>query len=123
MSQLKFLCDECVSHDIVDYLRRVEPKIDILAVNEKGAPPKHTPDPDVLAAALAQERTLVSGDLGTMLTTVSDSLAAGKHNFGAIFLKPWYAVARYGADLHLIWYCETNDDWLDRCTRGLSHLA
>jgi hypothetical protein len=114
MSQLRFLCDEDVSHDIIDYLRRVEPAIDILVVGEPGAPAKRTPDPDVYRAAVAFGRTLVSGDLSTMLTTVSADLAAGGHNCGAIFLIPWYAVARYGGDLHLIWVCDTADDWFDR---------
>jgi hypothetical protein len=49
-----------------------------------------------------------------MLVTVSADLAAGGHNFGAIFLTPWHAPARYGADVHLIWFCDTTDDWLDR---------
>jgi len=114
MSQLRFLCDEDVSHHIIDHLRRVEPGMDILVVGESGAPPKKTPDPDVYRTAIALGRTLVSGDLSTMLVTVRADLASGGHNCGAIFLIPWHADAQYAGDLRLIWFCETTDDWIDR---------
>jgi hypothetical protein len=86
----------------------------MLVVGEPGAPPKKTPDTDVYRTAIALGRTLISRDLSTMLVTVTSDLKTGGHNCGAIFLKPEYPVARYGSDIHLIWFCETSDDWIDR---------
>jgi hypothetical protein len=114
MSQVRFLCDECVSHDIIGFLRSAEPALDILAVGEAGAPTKSTPDLLVYRAAVALDRTLVSGDKRTMSTTVNAELAAGGHNRGVIFLRDGHPVASYAKDLHLIWFCETAEDWVDR---------
>jgi hypothetical protein len=114
MSQIRFLFDEDVSGHVAKFLRRVEPTMDILVVNEPGAPPEGTDDPDVYRAAVAMGRTLVSGDKSTMSATVNADLAAGGHNRGAIFLKKGHSATRCGADLRLIWYCETAQDWIDR---------
>jgi hypothetical protein len=114
MSQLRFLCDEDVSHDIVQYLRQGEPAMDIVVVGEPGGPPKSTGDLGVYREAVAQGRTLISGDLSTMCHLVAADLQSGGHNAGVIFLKPGRSIASYGADLHLIWFCETAEDWVDR---------
>ena len=114
MSQLRFLCDEDVSHDVIAFLRSAEPTVDILAVGEVGAPPKQTPDPVVYRAAVALGRALISGDRRTMSKAVTADLRAGGHNCGVIFLKSGHSVARYSITIHLIWFCETADDWLDR---------
>jgi Domain of unknown function (DUF5615) len=114
MSQLRFLCDEDVSRDIVTYLRSTKPAMDILVVGEAGAPPKQTPDVDVYRAAVAGGRTLVSRDKKTMHRTVVADLVAGGHNWGAIFIRRGSAVASCADDLNLIWFCETTDDWIDR---------
>jgi hypothetical protein len=114
MSQLRFLFDEDVSHHIIAYLRSAEPTMDILVVGAVGAPPKGTFDPEVYRAAVALGRTLVSSDRKTMTQAVYEDLAAGGHNGGTIFLKRRQSVARCAGDLHLIWYCDTTDDWIDR---------
>jgi hypothetical protein len=114
MSQLRFLCDEDVSHDIIAFLRSAEPAMDILVVGEVGAPPKQTPDPLVYRAAVAIGRTLISGDRKTMSNVVTADSRAGGHNSGVMFMKSGHSVARYAATIHLIWFCETADQWLDR---------
>jgi hypothetical protein len=114
MNPLRFLCDEDVSHDVIAFLRSAEPAMDILAVGEAGAPPKQTPDPVVLSRPVALRRALVSGDRKTMSNVVTADLRAGGHNCGVIFLKGGHSVAQYSGTIHLIWFCETADDWLDR---------
>jgi hypothetical protein len=114
MSQLRFLCDEDVSYDIVTFLRNLEPAIDVLVPGEAGAPPKQAPDAVVYRAAVTLGRTLVTGDRRTMSRIVRADLVAGGHNSGVIFLKSGHTVASYGGTLHLIWFCETADDWIDR---------
>jgi hypothetical protein len=114
VSQLRFLFDEGVSHHVIAYLKSAEPMVDILAVGEAGAPLKGTLDPDVYGAAVGLGRTLVSSDRKTMTRAVSEDLAKGGHHCGVVFLRRRASVARCAADLHLIWFCETADDWLDR---------
>jgi hypothetical protein len=99
---------------MIAFLRGSEPALDILAVGEPGAPAKRTPDSLVYRAGVALGRTLVSGDKRTMSVTVHADLAAGGHNHGVIFLRDGHPVASYGRDLHLIWFCETAEDWVDR---------
>ena len=88
--------------------------MDIVVVGEPGSLHKRTKDHDVYQEAIASGRTLISGDRGTMSRLVVADLRSGGHNAGAIFLKPGRAIASYGADLHLIWFCETAEDWIDR---------
>jgi hypothetical protein len=114
MSQLRFLCDEDVSYDILAFVRQIEPAMDILAVGEVGAPPKRSSDSTVYRAAVTLARTLVTGDRNTMSNIVKADWLAGGHNSGVIFLKHGHSVASYGGTLHLIWFCETVDDWIDR---------
>jgi hypothetical protein len=114
MSQLRFLCDEDVSHDVIAFLRSAEPALDLLAIGEAGAPPKHTADSVVYRAAVTLGRTLISGDKKTMKGLVTADLLAGGHNYGAIFLRSGHSVASYATTIHLIWYCESTNDWLDR---------
>ena len=114
MRQLRFLCDEDVSHDIIMFLRSIEPAIDVLVSGEAGAPPKQASDGIVYRAAVTLGRTLLSGDKRTMSRVFTADLLAGGHNSGVIFLKSGHSGASYTAMIHLIWFCETTDDWIDR---------
>jgi hypothetical protein len=44
---------------------------------------------------------------------IADVLAGGHHS-GILFLKSGHSVASYAGTIHLIWFCETADDWIDR---------
>jgi hypothetical protein len=114
MTPLRFLLDECVSHDLIGALLSAEPAMDVIAVGQPGAPPKGTLDPDVLLAAETLGRTLISGDRSTMRRHLGDHFAAGHHTWGVILLRNGFPLARYVADIHLIWVCEGTADWLDR---------
>src|SRR4051794_3419512 len=103
MSRVSFLFDEDVSHDVIVFLRGAEPAIDLVVVGEPGMLPKGTPDRVVYETAVAQKRTLVSGDRSTMEPLVAADLSAGNHNSGAIFVRRNAPVARTAGDLHLIW--------------------
>ena len=114
MSKVCFLFDEDVSHDVIAFLRSAEPAIDLLVVGEPSMLPKQTPDQVVYETAVALKRTLVSGDRNTMGPRVTADLQAGGHNSGVIFTRQNCSVARTAGDLHLIWFCETAEDWIDR---------
>jgi Domain of unknown function (DUF5615) len=80
MSQLRFLCDEDVSHHVIAFLRSAEPAIDIVAVGEPGTAPKQAADNLVYRTAVTLGRTLVSADRRTMTRLVTTDLMGGGHN-------------------------------------------
>ncbi len=114
MNPLRFLADECFSHDIIDHLRNLEPAMDILVIGKPGAPPKGTSDPDVLLAAEALGRAVLSGDRSSMRRHLANHFQAGHHTCGLILLRNGFSVARYASEIRLIWFCTTADEWLDR---------
>jgi len=114
MNPLRFLADECVSHDMIDHLRDVEPDMDILVVGEPGAPPKGTDDAEILLAAEALGRTVISGDRATMAKHLTTHYREGHHTSGLILLRCDFSVARYASEIRLIWFATTADEWVDR---------
>ena len=114
MIPLRFLVDECVNRDIIAYLRNIEPAMDFLVVGEPAAPPKGTPDPDLLRVAEMLGRVMISGDRSTMSRHLVDHFNQGRHTAGVILLRSDFSVARYAAELRLIWFVTTPDEWTDR---------
>lgn len=102
MTAIRFLADECFSHDLLDYLRVIEPGIDILAVNEPGAPRKGTLDADLIRAAFILGRVLVSNDRSTLLRHLVAHFGAGGHTCGSILLRSGFSIPAYASDLRLI---------------------
>ena len=114
MAQLRFLVDECVSRDLVTHLRSAEPAMDLLVVGEPGAPRKGTLDPQLLLVAKGLQRAFISADRSTMMRHLAEHYRAGHRSYGLILLRGGFSVARYAADLHLIWFATTADEWLNR---------
>ena len=114
MSSLRFLLDEDVNQDLIPALRSAEPAMDVLVVGQPGVPPKGTRDPGLLLAAETLGRTLISGARSTMTDHMKAHCDAGHHNCGVILLRGGFPLARYVAEIHLIWYVETPAEWLDR---------
>jgi hypothetical protein len=114
MDPLQFLMDECMDHDLIAYLRSLEPTMDILAVGEPGAPPKGTLDPDVLLAAETLGRLLISGDKSTMTRHLAAHFLAGHHTSGVLLLRAGFPLAKYAGDIRLIWFATLRDEWIDR---------
>jgi hypothetical protein len=114
MSSLRFLLDEDVNQDLIPALRGAEPAMNVLAVGQQGAPPKGTLDPGLLLAAETLGRTLISGDRSTMTKHLANHFTAGHHTCGVILLRDGLPLARYVADIHLIWFVETPAEWVDR---------
>ena len=114
MSQLTFLMDEDPSRALLHALRNCRPAPDIARIGEPGAPTRGTKDPQVLLAAEAAGRCLISRDRRTMRRHVQDHLNAGHHTFGVILTKGGFASKRYIDDILLIWHATTPDEWVDR---------
>jgi hypothetical protein len=87
----------------------------LLRVGDPGAPPRETPDPDLLLAAQALGRVLLTNDRSTMPQHLVDHFAAGHHTAGVILMRKGFANAVYRDELLLIWGATTADEWID-CT-------
>jgi hypothetical protein len=107
MNPLRFLIDECVSHDIVKNLREIEPDMDLLVVGEPGAPAKGTDDDELLLIGETQGRALISGDMSTMTKHLARHFEAGHHTAGLILLRSGFYIGRYALEIRLIWFATT----------------
>lgn len=114
MSQLSFLLDEDTSGALLHTLRNNRPAPDVLRIGEPSAPPRGTKDPQVLFAAEAAGRCLISRDRRSMRRHLRDHFDSGHHTFGVILTKGGFALKRYVDDILLIWQATTPAEWLDR---------
>jgi hypothetical protein len=99
----RFLFDEHLSHAIGEQLRRLQPDIEVLYIGDFGAPPKSTPDPDILIWAEQNSFLLITNDHGTMSTHLADHLATGRSCPGIICLKRDPPMSQIIDSLHTIW--------------------
>jgi hypothetical protein len=114
MSKPRFLCDEDTSWALVHALRQKEPALDVLRILEPGTPPSGTLDPDLLIAAQALGRVLVTRDRSTMPGHLADHFAAGLHTAGVILMRDGFPLAAYVQEIIDQWAKTTADDWIDR---------
>ncbi len=114
MDKPRFLFDECTDPDLIEALRRREPNVDIIRVNDSGAPPSGTPDPDLLLAAETLQRVLLTNDKRTMPGHLKDHYAAGHRTAGVMMLRPNISLARYMREILNHWATTSADDWIDR---------
>lgn len=109
-----FLFDEQMNHDLVDALRITHPGIDIVCVGDIGAPPKGTPDEELLEIAEGEKRILVTMDKRTMPGHLAQHFARGRHTWGVLILRPGCSIAMHGGSISLVWQASDADEWLDR---------
>src|SRR4051812_30507033 len=110
MNNPRFLVDEDVPEELVKALRASAPGLEILQVGEPGAPPKRTPDPDLLLIAEATGRGLLSKDRSTMPQHLVDHFTAGHHTAGVILMRNGFTLAVYRDELLLIRGATTADE-------------
>lgn len=109
---LRFLADEDFRRSIVEGLRRREPTLDIVTVNDAGL--LHHSDPDVLAYAAAHGRILLTHDESTMPGHLANFLATGRHSPGVIVIDQELATGRAIEAVLLVWEASGSDDWADQ---------
>jgi len=114
MTTLRFLFDECTWPALIDGLRLQEPGIDILRIGDAGAPPPHTPDPDLLLAAEAMGRAMVSNDKSSMPRHLVDHFVAGHHTAGVLLMRQGFSLGRYIQEILTRYQTTTADEWIDR---------
>jgi hypothetical protein len=111
-----FLLDENVPLAIRAQVRRREPAIRVSVVGQSGAPPKGTPDPDLLRWIEEQDCLLVTNNRRTMPVHLRDHLAAGRHVPGILILPSLLDLGAVIEDLMLIWGASRPDEFQDQIT-------
>ena len=103
MSEIRYLVDENTTRAIGDQLRRRQPDMAVLAVGDDLAPPRGTPDPDILLWLEREGYCLITRNRHSMPQHLRDHLAAGHHVPGIFMLRPRASIGQSIDDLLLIW--------------------
>jgi len=109
---LRLVSDEDVHDDIIRGLRRRDPALDIVRVQDVGL--DHTPDPIILEWAADNERVLVTGDLNTMVGFAWGRVQAGLPMPGVFALLENAGIGRVIDDILLMAQCYDVDDVKDQ---------
>lgn len=112
--QPAFLLDECTDPALLAGLLLAEPAIDAMRVGGPDAPLAGTKDPDLIVAASALGRILVSNDRSTMPLRLVNHFAAGRNTAGVILLRGGYSLGRYVQAVLDQWKATSADEWIDR---------
>src|SRR6266566_5304721 len=108
---LRLLTDEDVHGDIVDGLRRRQPSLDLVRVQDVGL--RHTPDPLILEWAAQQGRVVVSVDKKTLAVDAWDRVARGLPMPGVAILRTFLTIGQAVNELELIAVAGNPDDLKD----------
>jgi hypothetical protein len=109
---LRLLIDEDVHGDIVDGLRRRQPTLDVVLVQDVGL--GSTPDPVILEWAAQQGRVVVSVDKKTLAVDAWDRVARGLPMPGVAILRILLTIGQAINELEFIASAGTPDDFRDQ---------
>ncbi len=112
--KVRFLLDEHVDRAIQRQLRRLEPQIEVLAINDPGAPAIGTLDPDILGWLEDNGYVLVTENRSTIPAHLADHFAASRHIPGIFWIRPAVGIGRIIEELRLIWFASTAEEYQDR---------
>src|SRR4051794_31858042 len=96
------LLDENVSYNLREELVRRLPAVKVYAVGDDDAPPKQTPDPDILVWIEEHECILLTHNRSTMPVHLSDHLMAGHRVPGIVVFSTQLSIGAVGDDLLLL---------------------
>jgi hypothetical protein len=102
---LRLATDEDVHDSIIRGLRRREPALDVVRVQDVGL--DHTPDPLILEWAAGEGRVLVTGDLNTMVGFAWGRVRSGLPMPGVLALLENVGIGRVIDDILLVALCYT----------------
>ena len=88
MTEFRFLLDENLEPAYRTTLRRALPDVRIWAIGDPGAPPRGTPDPELLEWCEASGFILVTKNRSSMPSHLAAHLASGRHMPGVFALHP-----------------------------------
>jgi predicted nuclease of predicted toxin-antitoxin system len=109
---LPLAADENVHGAIIRGLRRRQPDIDLVRVQDVGL--AHTPDPHILEWAATEGRILITEDVNTMVGFAWDRVKAGLPMPGVIVRGEGVTVHQAINDLLLAACCGAAEDFKDQ---------
>jgi hypothetical protein len=116
MSDLRFLLDENIGHDLFNALTRHWPEMDVWAVGDPGAPRRKAPDPEILIWCEAKQFALVTYNRASMPVHLKDHLAAGRYVSGIFVLRGHMSIGQIVEALGTIWLTAEPDEYADQIT-------
>ena len=112
----RFLIDENISPQYRTQLLRHEPSLTVLAIGDEGAPPKSTPDPEILEWCEQNQFSLITNNRDSMPQHLNDHLAAGNHVPGIFTINRKVPMRLIIEELLLIAGASDEDEYIDRIT-------
>ena len=109
----RFLIDENISPRYRTQLLRHEPLLTVLAVGDEGAPPKSTPDPEILVWCEQNQFSLITNNRDSMPQHLSDHLSAGHHVPGIFTINRKVSMGLIIDQLLLIAGASDEDEYID----------
>ncbi len=104
------LLDEHAPAALIGMLTSYDNRLRVQQVGRSPAPPKSTPDPELLAYGDANDLCLVTKDKSTMLVHLLARLDAGLRSAGiALFTRPT-DINETAESLRIMWTCRTDDE-------------
>lgn len=110
--KIKFLVDENFNHKTLAGIKRQEPSIDIIAVQDVGL--VATDDRDVLEWAAQDGRIVVTHDVSTFSVFAFERVSAGRPMPGVIEIPETVPMGTIINDLILIAGASEPDEWADK---------
>ena len=114
MSEIRYLVDENTTRAIADQLCRRQPDMMVLSVGDDLAPPRGTPDPDILLWLECEGYCLITRNRRSMPQHLRHHLAAGHHVPGIFTLRPGPSIGQIIDDLLLIWGASRPGEYQDQ---------
>ena len=109
---LRLASDEDVHGGIIRGLRRRAPGLDVVRVQDVGL--DHTPDPLILEWAAGEGRTLITGDVNTMVGFAWGRVKAGQPMPGVLALRGNAGIGQAIDDILLVAKCYTAEEMKDQ---------
>jgi hypothetical protein len=111
---LKYLLDENLAPLYRSQILQRVPELVVWMVGDPTAPPKSTPDPDILIWCEERDFVLVTNNRSSMPVHLADHLALGRHVPGILILNPNLSVGETIEELILLAQTSLEDEFRDR---------
>jgi hypothetical protein len=112
----RFLIDENISPKYRTQLLNHEPSLMVLVIGDEDAPPKSTPDPEILEWCEKNQFNLITNNRKSMPQHLSDHLAAGHHVPGIFTINLEVPMGLIIDQLLLIVGASHEDEYIDQIT-------
>lgn len=109
----RYLIDENISPQYRTQLLNHEPSLTVLAVGDEGAPPKSTPDPEILVWCEQNQFNLITNNRDSMPQHLSDHIEAGHHVPGIFTINRKVSMGLIIDQLLLIAGASDEDEYID----------